>query len=95
MPSAKNAIVVEVDPQTAFAPLKNALGAATDTLETVHAQMTALHRSWLREAGVTINDDVPSEISPLYALLMPSHWLPEAYRKRGQRELKTAKYFCK
>ena len=63
MPSAKNAIVVEVDPQTAFAPLKNASDAATDTLETVHAQMIALHRSWLSAAEAVVGDDVQVEIS--------------------------------
>ena len=51
MPSARNAIVVEVDPASAFAPLKNASGAAADTPESVKAQMSDLHRHWLREAG--------------------------------------------
>ena len=34
MPQARNAIVVEVDPARAFAPLKNASGAKADTPET-------------------------------------------------------------
>jgi UDP-N-acetylglucosamine/UDP-N-acetylgalactosamine diphosphorylase len=58
MPLAKNAIVVEVDARTDFAPLKNASGAAA----------TALHRSWLRRAGAIVNEDIAVEISPLFAL---------------------------
>jgi hypothetical protein len=30
--------------------------------------MLALHRSWLRAAGLQVADDVPIEISPLLAL---------------------------
>jgi UDP-N-acetylglucosamine/UDP-N-acetylgalactosamine diphosphorylase len=68
MPQARNAIVVEVDPRLAFAPLKNASGAKDDTPESVRAQMAALHRDWLRQAGAEVADDLPVEISPLYAL---------------------------
>ncbi len=67
MPAARNAIVVEVDPAKAFAPLKNASGAATDTPESVKAQMCALHREWLRAAGAEVGD-VAVEISPSFAL---------------------------
>lgn len=68
MPSARNAIVVEVDPASAFAPLKNASGAAVDTPESVKAQMSVLYRQWLREAGAEVADGVAVEISPLFAL---------------------------
>ncbi|NLF07863.1 MAG: UDPGP type 1 family protein [Pirellulaceae bacterium] len=68
MPEARNAIVVEVDRRSAFAPLKNAPGAAADTPEMVRQQMAALHREWLRAAGAEVADDVPVEISPLLAL---------------------------
>ena len=68
MPSARNAIVVEVDPASAFAPLKNASGAAVDTPESVKAQISDLHRQWLREAGVEVADGIAVEISPLLAL---------------------------
>jgi UDP-N-acetylglucosamine/UDP-N-acetylgalactosamine diphosphorylase len=68
MPSAANAIVVEVDPATAFGPLKNASGAKEDTAETVKAQIAAMHRQWLRAAGVEVCDATPVEISPLLAL---------------------------
>jgi UDP-N-acetylglucosamine/UDP-N-acetylgalactosamine diphosphorylase len=67
MPAARNAIVVEVDPAKAFAPLKNASGAATDTPDSVKAQMVALHREWLCSAGAEVGD-VPVEISPWFAL---------------------------
>ena len=30
--------------------------------------MTALHRGWLRRAGVEVADDVAVEINPLFAL---------------------------
>ena len=68
IPWAHNAIVVEVDPAEGFAPLKNASGHRQDTPETVKAQMAALHRSWLRRAGVDVADGVDVEISPLWAL---------------------------
>lgn len=67
MPAAKNAIVVEVDPEMAFAPLKNASGAAGDTPESVKAQMAALHRGWLKAAGAEVAE-LPVEISPFLAL---------------------------
>ncbi len=68
MPAARNAIVIEVDPASAFAPLKNASGAAADTPESVQAQISDLHRHWLREAGAEIADGVAVEISPRFAL---------------------------
>ena len=68
MPSARNAIVVEVDPVSAFAPLKNASGAAADTPESVKAQISGFHRQWLRAAGAEIGDGVAVEISPWLAL---------------------------
>lgn len=68
LPSAGNAIVVEGDPDKVFAPVKNAEGAATDTPTTCRQKMIRLHQNWLRAAGVAIDDDVPVEISPLWAL---------------------------
>jgi len=68
LPSARDAIVVEVDPARAFAPLKNASGAACDTPESVRAQLVAEHARWLRLAGAEVADGVPVEISPLLAL---------------------------
>jgi UDP-N-acetylglucosamine/UDP-N-acetylgalactosamine diphosphorylase len=68
MPAARGAVVVEVDPAKAFAPLKNGAGAKQDTSETVKAQMTDQHRQWLRRAGVEVTDGVAVEISPWFAL---------------------------
>ncbi len=68
IPSARNAIVVEIDRRQGFAPLKNAPGAAEDTPEHVRSQMVAEHRRWLAAAGATVSDGVQVEISPLFAL---------------------------
>jgi UDP-N-acetylglucosamine/UDP-N-acetylgalactosamine diphosphorylase len=68
MPRARRAIVVEVDPRLAFAPLKNASGAKDDTPESVRAQMAELARAWLRQAGAEVDDGIDVEISPLFAL---------------------------
>jgi len=67
LPAAERAIVYEVDAETAFAPVKNAPGEASDTPETVQRQMIALAARWLREAGARVDPDVPVEISPLLA----------------------------
>jgi UDP-N-acetylglucosamine/UDP-N-acetylgalactosamine diphosphorylase len=68
MPRSRHSVVVEVDRAKAFAPLKNAPGAKADTPEMAQAQMAALHRSWLRQAGAEVGDDMMVEISPLFAL---------------------------
>ncbi|HEY5313649.1 MAG TPA: UDPGP type 1 family protein, partial [Pirellulales bacterium] len=68
LPAARNGIVVEADASQAFAPLKNAPGSERDSPESVHCQMVALHRSWLKAAGVSVADRIDVEISPLFAL---------------------------
>ena len=68
LPLARRAIVVEVDPQQAFAPLKNPPGAATDSPESVENQMVSLFRKWLQDAGARVNPKAVVEISPLYAI---------------------------
>ncbi|QDU31822.1 putative uridylyltransferase [Anatilimnocola aggregata] len=65
--SANNALVVEADPADAFAPVKNADREPTDNAPLARQAMMALHRRWLRAAGVQIADDVPVEINPLFA----------------------------
>jgi len=68
LPMASEAVVMEVDRAAIFAPVKNAdEPGALDTPTTVKAQMSALYRSWLRAAGIQVNDDVTVEISPLAA----------------------------
>jgi UDP-N-acetylglucosamine/UDP-N-acetylgalactosamine diphosphorylase len=68
MPSAKNSIVVEIDPKEGFGPLKNAPGSATDTPEMVRSMMIAQHRRWLEAAGAKVAANVPVEIGPHFAL---------------------------
>ena len=68
LPHAKRALSVEVDPALAFAPLKNASGAATDTVEHVCCQMMDVHRRMLREAGIKVDDGCRVEISPRFAM---------------------------
>ncbi|NIP87450.1 MAG: UDPGP type 1 family protein [Planctomycetales bacterium] len=67
LPLARRSICIEVDPAEAFAPVKNAPRAETDTAEIAQQMMMALHRRWLREAGATVDDQVRVEISPLFA----------------------------
>lgn len=64
---ADRALVVEVDPAEAFAPVKNADAEETDNPRLAKVAMQNLHRRWLREAGVKIGDDVAVEINPLFA----------------------------
>jgi UDP-N-acetylglucosamine/UDP-N-acetylgalactosamine diphosphorylase len=68
LPAARNPIVVEVDEASHFAPVKNAPGAERDSPEKVQAQMIALHRRWLEQAGAHVVPGVAVEISPLFAL---------------------------
>ncbi|MBI1902540.1 MAG: UTP--glucose-1-phosphate uridylyltransferase [Planctomycetia bacterium] len=68
LPAAAEAIVVETDPRTHFAPVKNGPGQGRDTPESVKAQMIAVHREWLQSAGIELPQDLPVEIRPLFAL---------------------------
>jgi UDP-N-acetylglucosamine/UDP-N-acetylgalactosamine diphosphorylase len=68
MPLSANAIVVEIDPQDGFGPLKNASGAEFDTPEMVQSMMIAQHTRWLEQAGAEVAEGVPVEICPLFAL---------------------------
>ena len=67
LPSAKNAVVVEVDPANHYAPLKNAPGSPTDSPETVKQAISAMHTSWLRQAGTVVQAGETIELSPLVA----------------------------
>jgi UDP-N-acetylglucosamine/UDP-N-acetylgalactosamine diphosphorylase len=68
LPHAEHAIVVEYPEHEVFAPLKNAPGADRDTPEYVRQHMIDQHRDWLEQAGVQVKEQVPVEISPLWAL---------------------------
>lgn len=67
LPLARQALVVEVDPAEAFAPVKNANTEKFDTPRTAKAAMVALHTRWLREAGANVAEGVLVEINPLWA----------------------------
>ncbi|QDT13274.1 UTP--glucose-1-phosphate uridylyltransferase [Planctomycetes bacterium K23_9] len=68
LPSAKNAFVVEALPRDAFAPVKNADGAETDTPKLSRQAISDLHASWLQKAGATLAPGVMVEINPRYSL---------------------------
>jgi UDP-N-acetylglucosamine/UDP-N-acetylgalactosamine diphosphorylase len=68
LPEARRSIVMEVDAAEAFAPVKNADGAAKDTPELVKRQMVALHRAWLESGGAALADGVDVEVRPGYGL---------------------------
>ncbi len=67
LPSAQNAVVVEVDPARNYAPLKNASGAEEHSPEAVRAQIAAFYAEWLEKAGAQVVPGTPIEISPLFA----------------------------
>lgn len=68
LPTAENAFVVEVDANKAFAPVKNADGAAHDTPSQSKAAICRLHRTWLRQVGVDVDDEALVEINPRFAV---------------------------
>ena len=68
LPIAKNAFVVESYAGEAFAPVKNADGAETDTPNAAKTAIIDLHRHWLEEAGVCVDQGVQVEINPRLAL---------------------------
>ncbi len=60
-------IIFETLREEEFAPVKNAEGV--DSVDSARKLMINLHKSWLREKGITIpRDDADIEISPLYAV---------------------------
>lgn len=67
LPSAKNAIVCEVDPKAGFCAVKNAPPAASETPAHVKQAISDLHRSWLVSSGAEVADNINVEISALYA----------------------------
>ncbi|HBV62486.1 MAG TPA: UDP-N-acetylglucosamine pyrophosphorylase [Rhodopirellula sp.] len=68
LPIANNAFVVESRASEAFAPVKNANGAETDTPNTAKKAIVDLHRHWLEEAGLCVDQGVQVEINPRLAL---------------------------
>ena len=68
LPMAEHSIVVEVDPQKAFSPVKNAASESFSTPLTAQRAMVAQATTILNEAGVLVEPDVPVELDPLLAL---------------------------
>lgn len=68
LPWAKNAFVVEVDREEAFAPVKNADADGVDCPSTARAALVALHKGWIEAAGGQVAPGIDVEINPLWAL---------------------------
>ncbi|MFM7928470.1 MAG: UTP--glucose-1-phosphate uridylyltransferase [Pirellula sp.] len=67
LPAADRALVVEARASEAFAPVKNAIGSPTDSPETCKAALVDLHRRWLTDAGVKLDEGCLVEIHPNWA----------------------------
>ncbi len=65
MPQAMRSLVVEVDRESTFAPLKNAEGS--ESPEWVRDQISRLHTEWLQQSGYEVAEGSRIEISPLLA----------------------------
>ena len=68
LPSAKNAIVCEVDPAEGFCAVKNAPPAPSETPDHVKQAISDLHTKWLVAAGAEVAEKSVIEISPLFAV---------------------------
>ena len=66
LPNAKRAAFLAFEQKDEFSPVKNAEGS--DSPATCKADMQAKWRKWLAEAGVAVDESVPVEIDPVYAL---------------------------
>lgn len=87
LPHARRWLLMETPRSDEFAPLKNATGPDSPT--SVQQAMVALHRRWLLQAGVPVQD-WPVEISPLFALSAEemSQRLPPGFRLTGPTYLR-------
>lgn len=66
LPHARRALVVEASRDREFNPVKNASGV--NSPDDVQRSLVELHAGWLRQAGISVPDGTPVEISPLFAL---------------------------
>lgn len=67
IPLAQNPIVVEIDEETGFGPLKNHPREKKDTPKTVREHLTGLYKRWLGNLGIEVVEPAIVEISPLFA----------------------------
>ena len=65
---ATNPIMVEINRNTCFAPVKNRNGSASDTPASAQQMMSNLFRDWLTDAGAKVNPGTTVEIHPRWAL---------------------------
>lgn len=79
LPAASKALVVESLASESFAPVKNATGSPSDTPETSKAALVDLHRQWLKDAGVELDEGCSVEIHPMWA------WDEQEVRAKVQR----------
>jgi UDP-N-acetylglucosamine/UDP-N-acetylgalactosamine diphosphorylase len=66
LPLAERTLVLETDRAREFNPVKNATG--DDSPDSARAALARLYHEWLRSAGAKVDDSIPVEISPLFAL---------------------------
>ncbi len=88
LPLAENAIVIEVDPADAFAPVKNSNDEPHDTPATAQAAILARDTKLMQAAGATMAEGVQVEVSPLWALDAK-----EGEGKDTNKEINEAKFF--
>ncbi|MDO5308475.1 MAG: UTP--glucose-1-phosphate uridylyltransferase [Planctomycetia bacterium] len=67
LPIARNPIVVEIEEETCFGPLKNHPREPKDTPKTVREHLVGLYKRWLGHIGIDVAQDAFVEISPLFA----------------------------
>ncbi len=65
-PRAQTTLLIQVDREQNFLPLKDAHSSETSP-EAVQKKLCGLHRNWLIQAGVDVSPDATIEISPLVA----------------------------
>jgi UDP-N-acetylglucosamine/UDP-N-acetylgalactosamine diphosphorylase len=86
---AKNPIMVEVDRQASFAPVKNDNATGWDTPATARKIMSNLYRGWLTAAGIQVAPDIDLEVHPRWALDQPEL----AARLTGCTKIDTPTFF--
>ena len=66
LPNAKSVTFLAFDQKEEFSPVKNAEGV--DSPASCKADMQGKWRRWLSEAGICVDENLPVEIDPVYAL---------------------------